>query len=65
MFKQNQIMRMLRNDKELLELRKRYKECYNENAPGFNQDEYSSYEEYKNELRNLLKEGEKTLAKVT
>ncbi|HEK8842933.1 hypothetical protein [Clostridioides difficile] len=50
------IMKRLRNDKELLELRILYKEKYNENAPGFNYDEYSSYEEYIEILKKLVKQ---------
>lgn len=51
---QSPIMKKMRNDQELLELRKKYKEKYKENAPGFHYDCYSSYEEYKEELRNLV-----------
>ncbi|CCL06421.1 TPA: hypothetical protein SOL98_001200 [Clostridioides difficile] len=54
MGEQMPIMKRLRNDKELLELRRLYKEKYNENAPGFNYDEYSSYDEYKEKLKELI-----------
>ena len=53
-----EFIHLLRNDKEVIELKRKYKEMQGINAPGFNYDEYSSYEEYKDILRKLVKEAE-------
>lgn len=53
-----EFIHMLRNDKEAIELKKKYKNMYGKIAPVFNFYEYSSYEEYKIKLRQMVKEEE-------
>lgn len=45
----------LSKDKEIQELKKTYKEKYGKNAPPYNYDEYSSFEDYKKRLREKCK----------
>ena len=48
------IVETLQKDKELQELKKKYKEKYNKNAPPYNYDEYNSIEDYKKDLKSKL-----------
>ena len=50
----DEFVNMYRNDKELKELKQKYIEKYGKPAFGFNYDEFSSFEDYKNRLRKLV-----------
>ena len=49
------IVEEIRNDKEIQQLKREYKEKHNKNAPPFNYDQYASIEDYKNKLRKMVK----------
>lgn len=48
------IVQIIKSDKEIQQLKKDYKEKYNKNAPPYNYDQYSSIEDYKKKLKELL-----------
>lgn len=47
---------LMKNDKNLQELKSNYKEKFKKKAPGFNNDEYDSYDDYKEYLRRKIEE---------
>ena len=47
-------MRYLKTDKELKELRSKWKEVYNVPFPPYNWDEYAGIDDYKDKIRKLI-----------
>lgn len=48
------LIEYLRTDKELIEMRKEWKENFSEPFPPFNNDEYGDIDSYKETIRNKL-----------
>lgn len=49
------VSRKINADEEIQDLKKKYIELYGKSAPSFSRDDHSSIEEYRNELKNLVK----------
>lgn len=48
------LIKYLKEDKDLIEMRKEWKEKFKEPFPPFNNDEYMGIDSYKEEIRELL-----------
>lgn len=55
------VSRKINTDKEIQDLKKKYKELYGKSAPSFSRDDHSSITEYRNKLKKLI---EKASAKM-